>query len=1822
MCEKQGNLMQYPNINTIIEKIKDRNSPTDLFSFVVQAISKVNFKPIADYTSKDRQFIEKDLYEIIIAVIDYNHSPPLYHSIEHLFFEVLNLTIATELDPAVIQSMIPFFDRIDPREPNQFNVNTEMVMNCFDFENSPVGSASIVCRPNISEINESLTKAIFKSVFTIIWTRLIHNEINIEQMGWIVRFFTSFQPFLEDKSALSITYFFARRSLQILTPSLFSSPAIPLILDYFVTFSVHLFYILDEIFNVIVKILQSDTPNQLSTFQSFLIIARNPTIPRNPETIKDALLSVLKSTTNEEVIKGIYEFIPETRIHFTPDEIFLLAFHIKKFPSEVTHCILHLLPHLTESIDDVAFQMFTSDLVNIDVGLALINYISDDMLASRLFFQVIARFDKLTPRPSFNLTISDRMVHYIISDLNSKRGFLDLFKLGYFLIQFPRYDLLFEYVMKIIESHDFPPFVEILTDFSKVAQLFDGKKLLSTLSQNVIEHFFDSSHSTKKQRNLLDVVILWIDHFPLIPESNILSRLMNIDYSKCSDCILRLINTIFARATDRKIIRTLIMKIMKDTVPEKHANWAMNMAFNAIHEILHDECKDIEKVGENLFHNLSDITKRKNAIHMIYKASLIEADFFNIGGNCNNDLVINSIINDRLFKFSIHPLHSTRRIYVEIGKLLNMHLSKFSISIGKKKIEYDRPLSTVPFKVLAQKALRITVEDRNCDDKSRYSIQPYFLRFLQRAEHFSFLFSMMNDFSIESEKIFLILNLVDIGTVKPVLSSPIQQVFRKDYFMPLVDLDSFSLFPFVLSAGKGNNSFFSNEYLSSIFQSLSSHYLDEATLLLSLNEIIKYSPIQCDLDGTIIKHCLINDKRKLVRKTIAEILAKTDQTNKLLPFLNCTIQNEYRNQTKEYFSLLKLNKINGSIVEPLLFELDQYEIDPDGSADQTFRGILSIITNPSTESIWTVLNYLFAFPTIKSPSLPFLQTPKSRKIAFDFLKKSNIIYDHLFDLVISINSRQNNFDLGFSTFQRCFIEPIDITSNILTALYSAKPFRNYVISHTFDGLILNELSQLFIEKHFSACRRISIDQFHSLKSENHLLPESIFHQLIFEKESLETLFDFFHLKILRTEHPFETFCAKKATKSTKSCLFYFLNFDENLKSFAFPIVFDNFQLSAVSYHSKSEHTYKTIFKDDKYSNRLNIRKSSLYYPQSVDIPIKTIEKTQWLITEKDHYRKYDISHYLHIDFDLRKPLFLVYTNQTTPSYPLLLNQTIQEKINLKNQHDWPSVICFNRQFIRFIRQIFEQNPDECIEIFIVTFLNIVLIDEQELDDWSDVILKKVVNHKEKCQLFLSEFFRNDNFIFNLNTEKSLSVFSQIFQEIGRQIKPITFDQITNLVHLFDDISNEYQFLCLSSILNSIVDFSVLNIDQIDFILMHLTKFKEKSKFDKYEEEVSKLFDCLINIIIQFHNEENEVCPVVLTLTFLTCWKEYEKKSQPFRNMLKSIITDSLIDVSTSIIEMMADIINFREHVLDFSEEEESINDNDVTEISQIDISQMSIDLLKKQILSSNIEVRDQICSEILSAFSKPSESFINFIDHSLFNEISKPDTFNDTYKSAAATVFLSILDESDDKVEINRYDDFLGVLEAMFYIWPNIIADHIYSLFHIGQRALKEIDSQGSILLMKIVRLIHHILAFEKTILAKIDISLLILFMNNEAFVTKYSIQLLHFMNLSPIDSYLHFSRSFYSKCFQYCLEADDPESSQLVYNLVKKGKVLVEPFVCHATITSVDSLMLIRILWEQADSNEQKVCIQKALQHTQIEIIDCTDELRRQIRQIQNSQL
>ena len=319
--------------------------------------------------------------------------------------------------------------------------------------------------------------------------------------------------------------------------------------------------------------------------------------------------------------------------------------------------------------------------------------------------------------------------------------------------------------------------------------------------------------------------------------------------------------------------------------------------------------------------------------------------------------------------------------------------------------------------------------------------------------------------------------------------------------------------------------------------------------------------------------------------------------------------------------------------------------------------------------------------------------------------------------------------------------------------------------------------------------------------------------------------------------------------------------------------------------------------------------------------------------------------------------------------------------------------------------------------------------------------------------------------------------------------------------------------------------------------------------------------------------------------------------------------------------MMVELINFREPVLDFSEEEESTNDNDVGEIPQIDISKMSIDLLKKQILSSNIEVRDQICSDILSAFSKPSESFIHFIDHSLLNEIPNTDSFNDTNKSAAATVFLSILDESDDKVEIHRYDNFLDVLEAMFYIWPNSIADHIYSLFHIGQRALKEIDSQGSILLMKIVRLIHHILAFEKTILSKIDISLLILFMNNEASVTKYSIQLLHFMNLSPIDSYLHFSRSFYSKCFQYCLEADDPESSQLVYNLVKKGKVLVEPFVCHAPITSVDSLMLIRILWEQADSNEQKVCIQKALQHTQIETIDCTDELRRQIRQIQNSQ-
>lgn len=1470
----------FPNLETLKEKIKQNCTVTELFAEIEKSLSFLISKPSDDYTNEEKKFLKDQLCQMISLIITYKHKKSFHELVLKLFLEVNNLIISTKLNSCAIQLLIPFFD-INPHNPDIFKVTTERKSNIYDFTIVSINPKITILKPEIPLINEELLKAFFsKSVLNIALSMIKTNDLDIQQISAIMNFFTKIQFFLDERLSLSLCIFFSNYALKLLTVDKYGLDGVNDILIFFDTFMNHLLTIQTNIFELTIEMLRYQTQNQYEALNLFFSIIDSSQVEQSAKIIKKTLISLLQQTTNVEIFLKIYSFFPTLlkKITFTAEELNNFVCQIRKIPNDANACVMRLFQSIQNQIDN--------PINNILLCLNLISCTDNDPLANLIFAKTVPLFDKKIKLNSNIIKITEKIANFIITDLNSNNSELDLLSLGYFLINSPRNDLIFEYVMKIIEQDNFEIYSTILEQLAKVPSQFEGEKILTTFSQTVIDHLIGRKFTPRISR-LSEVVVNWIQNFTSVPENPIMTKLTSIDYFKCPDEIPPIVTAIINRATTRRFIRPLINKIMRDTVPEKHSNWAMNLAFDA----LHDERRDIERIGEILFQLLYENNKKINVIWMIYQAVIYEADFFSVGKISNNGMTVEALLNDEPFTFTIHPLHSTRRIYTEADKFFQKRFSQFThftLYIKNKEILPDQPLSVIPFKFGTDKKLRITAkigENENGNDYCR--LQPIFIEFIQKGERFTALFNLMNSFNSESQILFLILNLIDNEMIKPVLSSPIQQIFKRDYFLPLVDLESFALIPFVLDAARGNKTVYSSAYLSTVIQELNDQNIDQVSLFMACKLVAQCAADSCQFETSLIRKCLLTSKKKVIRQTMAEILTKTDETDKLLSILSSTCELQNRSRSKQYFSLLKAKNIDPLFVEFLVDRVSQFEIDLDGEIDQTLNGVFSIVLNPIESTFEKVFSFLFSPPTVMSPHLPFLHKKKSRRNAFNFILKYDKCIEKVSQILsmVPISSNVRKLNDNFSYYKRGFLSPLDYNTSMLATLYSVQSIRNFVIKTKFNSNILNELSNLFFNMTFTCLPTINIKNYPLLlfQNKNDTILSDLLRMIYYDQGFSSSYYDLFHIKCQPNEKcNFDDKCKKFLEKDKKKIIFFKIE-KNGYSKFKFPLFFENYLLTAVTIKSDNNE-YSVIYRGREMNNTsdlLNVKDNYLF-----DI----YNRTCWFIIENNEISKYDISDLPERCFggDKKKQsaILLAYEDKNIDIPKIYITNERREQIDNSNARYWPSVVCNSRGFIDFARELFESNIANNLNFGLDAFFKIAIIDDASLNDWKELLINKVLIDENWSKIFINKFISNKSIIEKVDFSQNGTIILPELFAAAKSNYNLDFQSTSDMISKFDQVTTEKQFGFVCDILTILIDNSQLDLSTYLNLLHLLTKIHNKFEtIFTVSDRVLKCFNTIMNCLS--FTKSNPALEDLIQPSFLKKWFQIAKKSDAFKSIIAS-----------------------------------------------------------------------------------------------------------------------------------------------------------------------------------------------------------------------------------------------------------------------------------------------------------------------------------------------
>lgn len=1631
-------------------------------------IKSLSLKPVENYNSADVHFVRvslKPLLSFLLARPDENEADSLAR--RRLFEEMTKLAVATNLNSYILFAVFCFFSDAKALP----NIVTNVVMTREQRESVLTHNTTTIVKDPDSSPVQSMIQAIYGGpMFTTARNMIQNKTMNLNQITSLVRLFGVTEPFMVDNFAVAVAGYYIEYAMAIFKEQDVDSPTVPHLMRFIVTFPEMLRDQWKDILTFIFGICERTERHSEVVVQFLALFVK--VVVNNEDVVsilKKEFFELVRKVKKKSMLSEIYEMLTTifTRIGVSVNDLTMLLYHAQTMREECGLCILKMLPRVLESVDDLCCRALAFGVFCPSLHMALIDRCDDEAIGHALFLQLI-ECDRWSCDSCVTQTkLSDRMISFLQKEIDRLTDEHHATNIAWILSKFPKMDVIHDYLVRVFSMKTVSDrMVEALKNLCLVFTKMENEKIVSYVITSVIDVLLGTSSSERKAK-FADVGVFWLLTLNPVPESHIFQKLMSINYSKSPSDLHPIISTLLMRSLNRRGSRSLLVKMMKDTVAPEHANWAINLAFT----LAHDDKKEFDKLADQLLQSLGDDTKRNNVIHMIYWGVLRECDFYRIGDRFG--FVQNVIVDGREIAVSLHPCHSARRIYAEAAAAMNRPISKFLlVNSDGMTLDMNGPLTAVRLSRTQPLVYHLVPCEANGEE---ICVVAHFMDYLGQQEHFNVLFNQMNSFSPENELLFQILTLFPCS-IQTGLVTPIQLMFRGDFIISFEYVDSIRVFPFVVERTLGCHQSLSTDFVEQFFKVLTQQQYDDVSLAIMCDSIVKCGQ-KFEFDVRMTKLCLIDSPSLLIREAFVEMMAENVNQKLLLSILHLTAVEQNRSNTKQFFDLLAKAKVPSEMVLPFFEDMPRFEKSIDSGVDETYIGMLSLL-EPSEHVMKLVFQRLFSHPTCYSVSEPFLHSLKARRAALKFLEKGNYM-EHFYRVVTEIPMispwySKVSDDLGLS--RRNVVVGNSLVHCFFQVLSSIWPFTQAMISTEFKHEYLRQLGYFFAEMEYGVSGHVEGYDFR-IESRN-------------LSEIIATLFDYINCELGSTASVttlFQGVCEERP--------FYSISIDSSKYQCLgdVPMEISHWpQYLLLSIHHeggrKSEFQFPLVYQPKETEQY----KACAMITQGIERNFSTITLSkadnQWFLRSGNEMRYFDIGEYANWcfgrDCDMDSSvIFIVYQKSSVvDDGPIRILPEIEHFVNQKNAMSWPFVVCASDHFIEFVQNSTTDvrlNDPQYLNFVFQMLTKVVVFSETWMSKWSEWFSEVVVADHLRATQF------NDYIWTEIN--KNVVELASVSEAASRELPKIICASNRNAGGSVEDArrmiecldfsvnSRQFGFVCdvISGILKMEIDWTSES-ELFKSILDALTHGRESCDISLIFDRILLAFDSFMSVVLHILKERayNETLSFVFTVEFLEMWLDCEEQSSVFAEVIKRVNTKNsevfsrITGLSPGVEKLLQEIVVLHKPI-------------NVVDLRFLPFEKFA-PVFESILFSDNLNLRAKLLNTTTQLLPKPHTDIIRYIECAWITNITCPALGSESCWSQSFLTFmptaLRVMSTNPD--QCTEYLKLLEILTLLAPISLSLCFPEVLEMF-----ALCDVKSPLAFIILNIM---HHLLIIDPSLVSSL----------------------------------------------------------------------------------------------------------------------------------------
>lgn len=697
-------------------------------------------------------------------------------------------------------------------------------------------------------------------------------------------------------------------------------------------------------------------------------------VTENAEIIKKTFVDAIDINQNQLILDKIYNFLPKL------SEI--CSFSVEDLESAIeksngscpTSMILNIIPNLQDAhLDKFTSFLITNKYYYPDLFSSLMTRIRTPS-ARRLLSYMLENKEMLfkVGLEGFKMTAN---IKTYVSEITPDTP--DIIEgLSLFYIKSPKIEKYHDFILATINKvPEAPQLINVLMNLTSTMTRFPCEQVLT----DVFCFFFDkfSEEGSKSWVvQLLPVIKAWIAEAPSIPSPIFFEKFKKLNFQTCPNEIPSLFNIVVTKSEDKAGAIDLLMNIISSDVPIRHVHWIITELFSRISDNPDTMAQACSLIMCNLSHS---------HLRMIFEAAKFEADYFRLEDTdfgLKQKFLIKENENEpeKEFYLSLTSLHSSRRIYAAVSRVMNIPIDELLLwnadPLNEFVIPFGCPLTSLQLSTTDPIILSIEKTKDKILHQKFYDAN--FLSCLSSRDNINIIIQNIEDYIFLYNVAELIPNFPDLdSTALHILGNNIQRV----------DKSTLQIFPNALKCYVSNGHV-SQEDIAFAAVFVAQHSFDSVSLTTCCDAIVNSGvKINVNLESAELLVLKAEDSR--IREMAIKVI-NVEDPSLIINLVDRSRNLEYRSKSNQLFRFAKQFNIPSTVYEEFYSDLKQFEMNLVWDIDETFIGLLDLI-EPKKETIQLTINRLFTQPTCASCMNPFLQTHESRTAAYKFLRNKNAL---------------------------------------------------------------------------------------------------------------------------------------------------------------------------------------------------------------------------------------------------------------------------------------------------------------------------------------------------------------------------------------------------------------------------------------------------------------------------------------------------------------------------------------------------------------------------------------------------------------------------------------------------------------------------------------------------------------------------------------------------------------------------------------------------------------------------------------------------------------